>query len=112
MYLELLERFKSSIEGLRDFVDLIQPMITDYHKTEFEKHHQAFEPFAIAEQIQKEEDEQKKNQLQERLKEIFDGEIEIVTKDGNLDAKEQDEKSESEKDKKIVFMVKGDASKN
>ncbi|WP_026809548.1 hypothetical protein [Arenibacter latericius] len=111
MYIELLERFKSSIEGLRDFVDLIQPMLTEYHKTEFQKHDKAFEPLAIAEQIQQEEDEKKKNQLQEKLKEIFEGEIEVVTKDEDSDGDEQDQKSESKTNKKFAFRVKGDTSK-
>lgn len=111
MYLELLERFKSSIEGLRDFVDLIQPMLTEYHKKEFQKHDKAFQPLAIAEQIQKEEDEQKKNELQEKLKEIFEGEIEVVTKDEDSDGEERDEPSESKPNKKFAFRVKGDTSK-
>lgn len=110
MYSELLERFKSSIEGLRDFVDLIQPMLNEYHKKEFEKHDKAFEPLAIAEQIQKEEDEKKKSQLQERLREIFDGEIEVVTKDVESTESENNQESEPE-NKKFAFRVKGDTSK-
>lgn len=110
MYSELLERFKSSIEGLRDFVELIQPMLNEYHKKEFEKHDKAFEPLAIAEQIQKEEDEKKKSQLQERLREIFDGEIEVVTKD--VESAESENNQESEPiNKKFAFRVKGDTSK-
>ena len=48
MYLKLLEKFDNSIKGLRDFVDLIQPMLQEYHKKEFDKHISAFEPFDIA----------------------------------------------------------------
>lgn len=110
MYSELLERFKSSIDGLRDFVDLIQPMLNEYHKKEFEKHDKAFEPLAIAEQIQKEEDNEKKDQLQARLKEIFDGEIEVVTKDVESPDVEDEEKTEND-NKKFAFRVKGDTSK-
>jgi hypothetical protein len=111
MYLELLERFKSSIGGLRDFVDLIQPMLNEYHKKEFEKHNKAFEPLAIAEQIQKEEDALKKTQLQDRLKEIFEGEIEVVTKDIENNVSENGEQIDDSTEKKFAFRVKGDTSK-
>tara|TARA_A100000171_G_C2126725_1_gene144004 strand:- start:713 stop:2011 length:1299 start_codon:yes stop_codon:yes gene_type:complete len=108
MYTDLLERFNSTIEGLRDFVDLIQPMLNEYHKKEFEKHNHAFESLIIAEQIQKEENEEKKYQLQTRLKEIFDGEIEVFTKDVD----DQDEIEESDEiTKKFAFRVKGDTTK-
>lgn len=109
MYLELLERFQSSIAGLRDFVDLIQPMLSEYHKKESEKHDEAFAPLAIARQIQIEEDAEKKAQLRDRLKEIFDGEIEVTVEDleNEKDSKEQ----QPREDKKFSFNVKGDTSK-
>jgi len=109
MYQELLEKFKTSINGLRDFVDLIQPMLNEYHKKEFEKYNNAFEPLALARQIQIEDDDEKKLHLKERLKEIFDGEIEVTIEDLK-DEDELEEKTEQE-DKKFAFKIKGDTSK-
>lgn len=109
MYNELLEKFKNSIEGLRDFVDLIQPMLNEYLKKEFEKHNKAFEPLALARQIELETDDKKKSELQERLKEIFDGEINVSVED-DLKENESDEKTEGE-NKKFSFIIKGDTTK-
>ncbi|MCB0457467.1 MAG: hypothetical protein R2776_02440 [Flavobacteriaceae bacterium] len=114
MYIELLERFKSSIAGLRDFVDLIEPMLNEYHKKESEKHDEAFLPLALARQIQIEKDLDRKDHLKERLKEIFDGEIEVTVEDledeKEIQAKEIQNK-ESKDDRKFSFRIKGDTSK-
>lgn len=104
MYSDLLEQFKTNIDGLRDFVDLIQPMLVEYHKKEKEKYDDAFLPIALARQIHLEEDSLRKNQLQEKLKEVFDGEIEVTTESIN------DESNERES-KKMSFRIKGDTSK-
>jgi len=109
MYNELLEKFQNSIEGLRDFVDLIQPMLNEYHKKEFEKHDKAFAPLAIARQIELETDDKKKSELQELLKEIFDGEINVTVED-EIEENELDEKTEEEH-KKFSFNIKGDTTK-
>lgn len=108
MYKELLDKFETSINGLRDFVDLIQPMLDEYHKNESEKHNKAFEPLALAKQIHIEEDADKKSQLKERLKEVFDGEIEVTI--GDLEEEAESENSEQE-NKKFAFKIKGDTTK-
>lgn len=104
MYKKLLETFTFNIDGLRDFVDLIQPMLNDYHNKEFEKYDKAFEPIELARQIQNEIDENKKIKLKERLKEIFNGEIEVNTEEIN-------DLEDKNKSKKITFQIKGDTKK-
>lgn len=108
MFSQFLEQFRSNIEGLREFVDLIQPMLNEYHKKEEEKHDEAFMPLALAKQIHSEDDPEKKNELKEKLKEIFEGEIEVSTV--NLDEVGDAETDEKE-NKKIAFKIKGDTSK-
>lgn len=106
MFSKLLHQFNSNINGLREFVELIQPMLDEYHKSEREKYDKAFLPLAIAHKIHLEDDEELKLKLKEELNEMFDGEIEVTTK--SLD----EEDNESEEDgKKLSFKVKGDTSK-
>lgn len=109
MYTELLEKFDNSIKGLRDFVDLIEPMLQEYHKKEFEKHNKAFAPLALARQIQIEGDDDKKKILQERLQEIFDGEIEVSVED-SIESEGTTE-NDGKDNKKFSFNVKGDTTK-
>jgi len=103
MFEKLLDQFDNNIMGLRDYVDLIQPILDEYHKKEQEKHDEAFLPFALAQKIEVEDDPYKKEELQEKLKEVFDGEIEVKVE--NL------ESSEEEPDKRFSFKVRGDTTK-
>ncbi len=105
MFLKLLNQFNSNINGLREFVELIQPMLDEYHKSEREKYDKAFLPLAIAHKIHLEEDEDLKLKLKNELNEMFDGEIEVTTKP--LD----EEDKEEEVEKKLAFRIKGDTSK-
>lgn len=116
MFSKLLEQFNSNITGLRDFVDLIQPMLDEYHKGEQEKYKNAFIPLAIAKQIHLEEDPETKSKLQAQLDEIFDGEIEISTHiievdDNQEDGIQNEELDNSDIEKKFAFTIKGDTSK-
>jgi len=113
MFSKLLEQFNSNITGLRDFVDLIQPMLDEYHKSEQEKHQSAFAPLAIAKQIHLEEDPETKSKLQSELDAIFDGEIEITTHP-YIDSGEEDNEStdvDEDEEKRFSFNIKGDTSK-
>lgn len=105
MFSTLLNQFNSNINGLREFVELIQPMLDEYHKSEREKYDKAFLPLAIAHKIHLEEDEDLKLKLKKELNEMFDGEIEVTTKP--LD----EEDKEEEVEKKLAFRIKGDTSK-
>ena len=104
MYLDFLERFKNNISGLRDFVELIEPMLNQHHKKEEEKHETAFKPLVLARQIEITEDPIKKSELKEHLKDIFDGEIEVTTQD--LEGGKEDGEH-----KKFGFNIKGDTAK-
>jgi len=115
MFSKLLEQFNSNITGLRDFVDLIQPMLDEYHKGEQEKYNNAFIPLAIAKQIHLEEDPEIKSKLKAQLDEIFDGEIEISTQpieeDDNLEnGVEREQLDNDDIEKKYAFKIKGDTS--
>lgn len=103
MFEKLLDQFNNNIMGLRDYVDLIQPILDEYHKKEKQKHDEAFLPLALAQEIEIEDDPEKKEKLQEKLKEIFDGEIEVKVKDLS--------DSEEESNKRFSFSVRGDTSK-
>lgn len=104
MFSELVEKFDSNINGLRDFVDLIQPMLDEYHKNERRKHYDGIKPITLAAEIHFEDDEERKAELEKELSNIFEGKIEVVSK--NLD-----ENSEEEDDKTFTFRAEGDTSK-
>lgn len=111
MFNQLLEQFKSNILGLREYVDLIQPMLDEYHKKEKEKYNEALVPLVLAHQIKVEEDPEKKDKLQKKLSEIFEGEIEVNIKDiDNDDSDEVDVNGDTEEGKSLSFSVKGDTT--
>ena len=109
MFSELLEKFEKNITGLREFVDLINPMLDEYHNKEKEKHDDAFIPLALARQIEFAETEDEKKKLKELLSRAFDGEIKVEETDISLE--ELPEGVESSEEKKFTFIVDGDMSK-
>lgn len=102
--------FHENLEGLRDFVTLIDPFLDDYNKKLTEKHGAAFKPLEIAKKKYFAEDEIEKKQYDDELKKIFDGEIEIIPIEKKLNSNlndiedDSDEKTESP----IRYRLKGD----
>lgn len=67
--------FNENIIGLRDFISLIGPFIEKHHRKAVQEHNEIIDAFAIAKKIAAEKDENRKLEMQEKLKAIFKGQL-------------------------------------
>ncbi|SIQ07532.1 hypothetical protein [Maribacter ulvicola] len=94
MFREFINEFEENITGLRDFVELIDPLLAEHHKKIETANVKNLEPLSIAIQRHFAEDEKEKQDLDDKFKEVFDGDIKVEIDD----------------DKKISFNIKGDST--
>lgn len=110
---DFILNFHENLQGLRDFISLIDPFLDDYNEKLYEKHGGAFIPFEIAKKKYLAENEEEKKKLDEELKKVFDGEVEIIVieKTENLE-NETNNKIETEEKKGSGFRyrLKGDTT--
>lgn len=107
MFKKYIDNYHESIEGLKDFVELIDPFLSEHSKKVAEQHEEKLRPLQIAHLRFLEPDEERKKEYTKELNEIFDGEIEVDF----LDKEENnDEKGEKKKKKGVSFKFKGDTS--
>jgi hypothetical protein len=77
MFKKYIDNYHESIEGLKDFVELIDPFLSEHSKKVAEQHEDKLRPLQIAHLRFLESDEEKKKEYTKELNEIFDGEIEV-----------------------------------
>lgn len=94
MFREFINEFEENITGLRDFVELIDPLLAEHHKKISTDNIKNLEPLSIAIQRHFADDEKEKKDLDNKFKEVFDGDIVVEIDD----------------DKKISFDIKGDST--
>lgn len=107
MFEKYIKDFNENIEGLRDFVGLIDPFLSE-HRNKIEKEHsKSLLPIHLAHLEFIEEDAQKKEKYSKKLKEVFDGEIEVkfIDDESELTTDKDEEK------KGVTLNLKGDTSK-
>lgn len=113
MLKDYILNFHENLQGQRDFIALIDPFLDDYRKKVNEKHDNAFRPFELARKKHMAETEEEKNKYDEELKQIFDGDIEVILPDNNEEVVENEQKDNhgiKPKRKSIRFKFKGDTS--
>lgn len=113
MLKDYILNFQENLQGQRDFIALIAPFLEDYRKKLSEKHDNAFRPFELATKKHLAETEEEKIKYTEELKQVFDGDIEVVLADDNEEGTETEQKDNPEtkpKRKKISYKIKGDTS--
>ena len=91
MFRQFISEFEDNIQGLREFVELINPILEEHQKKIEKENASSLEPLAIAIQGHLENDKKTKAKLNKRVKELFDGEIKV----------------EIDEDKNISFSIKG-----
>lgn len=94
MFRKFISEFENNIEGLREFVELINPILEEHQKKVEKDNAIKLEPISLAIQKHLEEDEKKKKELDKRFKEVFDGDIKV----------------EIDEEKNISFSIKGDTT--
>lgn len=67
--------FNENINGLRDFISVIGPFIEEHHEKAMKEHQKVVDAFEIAKQIENEDDEGQKLELENKLKAMFDGQV-------------------------------------
>lgn len=108
MFKSYIDNFHESIEGLKDFVELIDPFLSEHSKEVAKQHEDKLKPLLIARLRFLEQDEEKKKEYTKQLGEIFDGEIEVDTL--NDEGDDLIETGEKKKRKGLSFKFKGDTS--
>ncbi len=103
MFKSYIESFNENIVGLRDFVELINPFLTEHENSLAEQHKGALAPLELARKHFLEKDEEKKSEYAEKLKQVFDGEIEVSLVSDELQSKGGK--------KSLSIKVKGDTTK-
>ncbi|WP_228238081.1 hypothetical protein [Allomuricauda sp. M10] len=74
-----LRNFNENISGLREFIELIEPFL-DQHLKEAEKEREIISKgFDLAKDVALEKDEEKKNYIQEQLKQLLNGDLIIAS---------------------------------
>jgi len=105
MFNKYIENFQESIIGLRDFVELINPFLSEYREKVAEEHEKDLRPIQLAHLRFLETDETKKQQYTDELKEIYDGDIDVeFIQDSYEDGAPKSNKS-------IRFKMNGDSLK-
>ena len=94
MFKKFVSEFEDNIEGLREFVELIDPILEEHQKKIAEENATSLEPLAIAVQEHLEKDKKKKKALNNKVKQLFDGDIKV----------------EIDKNEAISFSVKSEDS--
>lgn len=105
MIKEYILNFHSNLDGLRDFVSFIEPVLDDYRNKTTQKHKGAFTPFRIARNRHFAKTEEEKQKYQEELNQVFSGEIEIISTEN------QKEICVDANEGVIRYRLKGDTSK-
>jgi Asp-tRNA(Asn)/Glu-tRNA(Gln) amidotransferase C subunit len=108
MFKIYIDNYHESIEGLKDFVELIDPFLFEHSKKVAEQHEDKLMPLHIARLRFLEQDEEKKEEYTKQLNEIFEGEIEVDT----LKSEDDDSTETGVKNKRkgFSFKFKGDTS--
>ena len=94
MFRNIITEFEDNITGLREFVELIDPVLAEHQRKIESDNVKNLEPLSLAIQRHLTEDETEKEKLDEKFKEVYDGEIKVEIDD----------------DKKISFSISGDSS--
>jgi hypothetical protein len=94
MFRQFISEFEDNIQGLREFVELINPILEEHQKKVEQENTIKLEPISLAIQKHMEEDFDKKEVLDKRFKEVFDGDIKV----------------EIDEEKNISFSIKGDTT--
>ena len=94
MFRKFISEFENNIQGLREFVELINPILEEHRKKIKSENAFKLEPITLAIQKHLEEDAEKKEELDKRFKEVFDGDIKV----------------EIDEEKNISFSIKGDTT--
>lgn len=106
MFKKYIDNFNESINGLRDFVELIHPFLSEHEKKVSAQHVGSLKPLILAHKRFLEKDAAKKEQLSNELKEIFEGDIEVYFAEDK-----PGENSTVKKRRGVTFNMKGDTSK-
>ena len=77
MFREYIENYNESIEGLREFVELINPFLSEYSKKVAEEHMDTLRPLSLAQLRFFEKDEEKKKKYSEEISRIYDGRLKL-----------------------------------
>ena len=94
MFTKFISEFEDNIQGLRDFVQLINPILEE-HQKKIEKESAIYlKPIELAIQRHLEEDVFEKEKLDVKFKEIFEGDIKV----------------EIDEEKNISFSINGDST--
>lgn len=105
MFNKYIENFQESIIGLRDFVELINPFLSEYGEKIAEEHEKDLRPIQLAHLRFLETDEKKKQQYTDELKEIYDGDIDVeFIQDSDADGAPKSTRS-------VRFKMNGDSRK-
>jgi hypothetical protein len=82
MISKIITEFNENIEGLRDFSELINPFLEEHQKKEGEKHLPAIKPVNLAIEKHLESDAKRIKEIDLEIKSLFDGEIEVISEEG------------------------------
>ncbi|UOQ76678.1 hypothetical protein MUN84_19475 [Hymenobacter sp. 5516J-16] len=80
MFDKYISEFHESIEGLKEFVELINPFLSEYEEKVFDENADSLRPIVLAMLKNRANNEAEAIKYGEELKSIFDGEIEVVEK--------------------------------
>ena len=105
MFIKYIENFQESIIGLRDFVELINPFLSEYGEKVAEEHEKDLKPIQLAHLRFLETDETIKQQYTDELKEIYDGDIDVEF------IQDSDQDGAPKSNKSIRFKMNGDSLK-
>lgn len=111
MFDKYLKDFHENIEGLRDFVGLIDPFLSEHRQKIEEEHSESLLPLHLAHLEFIEEDTEKKEKYSKKLKEVFDGEIEVKFTDNESEKDKEETEEKKDNEKGVTVKVKGDTSK-
>lgn len=105
MFIKYIENFQESIIGLRDFVELINPFLSEHGEKVAEEHEKDLKPIQLAHLRFLETDETIKQQYTDELKEIYDGDIDVEF------IQDSDQDGAPKSNKSIRFKMNGESLK-